>query len=266
MNMFSGTREVEIESNVVEKLQDYNEYDMSLREKIMYSIIAGVAVFAVVYIFYHSLILSAILALSGVFYPRIKKGDIIRKNKQNLNIGFKDMLYSLSSSISAGRSIESSFNEVLKDLSIQYPDSNSSIIKEVECIIRKLNMNENIEDALSELAARAHLEDIDNFVDVFLISKRTGGNIVEIIKNSSNIINDKIEIKMEIDTMLAERKYEQKVLNIVPVVMIVVLSATAGDYMLPIFTTVAGRAAMTLCVILLGVSFLISAKIMDISI
>jgi len=245
---------------------DYNEYAMSTKEWLFYSGLASIFIFAVIYLFYHSLIFSVVVSISGVTYPRFKKKSIIKKNKMNLNIQFKDMLYSLSSSISAGRSIELAFKEVLKDLSIQYPDSSISIIREVDSIIRKISMNETVEEALLEFASRAHLEDIDNFVDVFMISKRTGGNIVDVIKNSSNIINDKIEIKMEIETMLAERKYEQKILNIVPLAMIVILTETSKDYMMPIFTTFAGRAAMTLCVVLLVISFLISSKIMDISI
>jgi Flp pilus assembly protein TadB len=254
------------EEKAHESLGDYNEYSMSIKERAAYSVMAGALIFAVIYIFYHSIIFSAIISVTGVFYPRFKKKSIIKKRKTELNIQFKDMLYSLSSSIAAGRSIELSYKEVLKDLSIQYTDTETSIIKEVDCIIRKINMNETVEEALVEFASRAHLEDIDNFVDVFLISKRTGGNMVEIIKNSSNIINDKIEIKMEIETMLAERKFEQKVLNVVPIAMIVILSETSSDYMTPIFTTIAGRASMTLCVLLLIISFLISKKIMDISI
>jgi len=258
------------ESNSQEKdegiLNDYNEYKMSIREKVIYSALAGAVIFAIIYIFYHSLIFSALISFLGILYPKSKKKDIIKKRKSELNVQFKDMLYSLSSSLSAGRSVESAFKEILKDLNIQYPDSNTSIIREIECIIRKINMNETVEEALSEFASRAHLEDVDNFVDIFLTAKRTGGNIVEIIKNSSNIINDKIEIKMEIETMLSERKYEQKILNILPILMIVLLSYTAADYMLPVFITLAGRMAMTVCVILLSISYFISSRIMDINI
>ena len=115
------------ESNSQEKdegiLNDYNEYKMSIREKVIYSALAGAVIFAIIYIFYHSLIFSALISFLGILYPKSKKKDIIKKRKSELNVQFKDMLYSLSSSISAGRSIESAFKEVLKDLNIQYPDS-----------------------------------------------------------------------------------------------------------------------------------------------
>jgi tight adherence protein B len=194
----------------------------------------------------------------------MKEKEIIKRRKNDLNLQFKDMLYSLSSSLSAGRSIETAFQSVLADLSILYGDNEASIIVEMECIINKIKLNETVESALIDFAERAHLEDIDNFVDVFQICKRTGGNIIEVLKNASNIINDKIEIKQEIDTLLAERRFEQKILNILPILMIILLSVSAGDYIAPVFNTVIGRLAMTLSVVLLLVAYLISKKIMDI--
>ena len=245
-------------------LTDYNIYLMSKKEKAMYSLGAVLIVFIVALIFYHSYIISAIICPIGFLYPKLKVNEIKRKRKSVLNLQFKDMLYSLSSSISSGRSIESAFPAVLSDLAILYPDPKTDILIEVECIIYKINLNETVETALLDLAERAHLEDIDNFVDVFHISKRTGGNINEIIKNASNIINDKIEIKQEIDTLLAERKFEQRVLNVLPILLVIVLTLSAGDYINPIFSTAIGRAAMTISVILLASAYVISKKIMDI--
>jgi len=71
-------------------------------------------------------------------------------------------------------------------------------------------MNETIEDALEDLAKRSHLEDIQNFTDVFQNLQENGGNLVNVIRNSTNIINDKIEIKEEINTLLAAKKLSRK--------------------------------------------------------
>ncbi len=71
-------------------------------------------------------------------------------------------------------------------------------------------MNEPIETVLFDFAQRAHLEDLTNFVDVFVISKRSGGNLVEIMRNTSTLIGDKLQIEQEIETLLAKRKLEQK--------------------------------------------------------
>jgi tight adherence protein B len=247
-------------------LNDYNVYIMSSREKVFYTLLAASLIFIVGYTFYHSIILSMLISLLSLFYPRIRTAAIIKNRKSQLNLQFKEMLYSLSSSLSAGKSVESAFKEVLKDLSVSYPAPNTFIIKEVEYIVRKIEMNETIESAISDFAKRSHLEDVESFSDVFQICKRSGGNIVEVIKNTSNIINDKIEIKNEIDTLLSSRRFEQKILNAMPVLIILFLSVSAADYIAPIFNTIAGRVSMTVSIALLGAAYFISKKIMDINV
>lgn len=237
---------------------------MNFRERLFYISAAVVVIFAVAFVFYRSFILSALLMPLALLYPRLKKRDIIARRKKELNIQFKDMLYSLSSSISAGKTVEAAFREVLKDLAVLYPEPATFILVEVRRIISRLEMNETLEAALSDLAMRAKLEDVDNFVNVFNICKRSGGNIAEVIKNTSAIINDRIEVGQEVDTLLAERKFEQKVLNIMPILMILLLSASAPDYMSPVFSTGAGRFTMSVSIVLLIAAWFISAKVSDI--
>ena len=125
---------------------------MTGKEKIINIIFAAIIIFFIGFIFYRSIIISLLLCPLGLFYPRIKTKNIITKRKTELNLQFKDLLYSLASSMSAGKSIERAFREALKDLQVLYPSSNAYIIAEIEYIIRKLEMNETIESALSNFA------------------------------------------------------------------------------------------------------------------
>ncbi len=245
---------------------DYEMYSMRRKEKLLYTSIAAFVVYIVGFIFYKSHIISILLTPLALVYPSIKKREIIKKRKNELLIQFKEALYALSTSLSAGKSIEIAFEEALKDLLILYPDTNTYIVREFQYIVRRLEMNEIIEDVLADFAKRAGLEEVSSFVDVFITCKRTGGNIVEIIKSTSNMIVDKIHIKQDIETILAQKKFEQKLLNIIPVFLILVLSSSAKDYMQPVFTTVLGRAMMTIAIVLLAVSYFISKKIMDIEV
>lgn len=245
---------------------DYDIYLMTIKERIFYIIIAALAIYVVGFIFYRSHSISLLLTPLAILYPRIRTKDIIKKRKRELNLQFKEALYALSSSLSAGKSIEMAFRDCLKDLIILYPAPDTYIIREFQYIVIRLDMNETIEDVLMDFANRAHLEDVSNFVDVFATSKRTGGNIIEIIKNTSKVIADKIHIKNDIETMLSEKKLEQKLLNIIPIGLIVILSMNAADYMEPVFNTTFGRAMMTISIILLGIAFIISKKIMDIEV
>lgn len=248
------------------RMPDYDVYGMGIKEKLLYAGIAAVLVFTVGYIFYRSILLSALLCPLAMLYPRMKAKSIIDKRKEALNLQFGEMLHSLSSSLSAGKSIEMSFRDALRDLEIQYPDSRTDIINEIKSIMLKISMNETVETVLYDLAERSHLEDIRSFADVFQTCKRTGGNLVEVIRNTSNIINDKMEIKREIQTILAERRFEQKVLNVMPLLLLVMLSTSAWDYISPVYSTVEGRVVMTIAMGLLTSAYFISAKVMDIKV
>lgn len=261
-----GLKKESYERNNLRGLPDYNKYEMTATEKYVCRFIGTAFFFSLAYIFYQRIGLALLIAPIGLLYPRIRTKAIIKKRKRELNNQFKDALYSLASSLNAGISFEMAIKGVIKDLSLMYPDPEAFIISEFLAIHHKLEMNETVEEGLIDLAKRAHLEDIDNFVDVFIISKRSGGNLLQIIQNTSDIINEKIMLRQEIETLLAQRKYEQKVLNIMPPLLIVFLSWSTGDYMEPIFSSAQGRLLMTVAFILLGAAYYLSAKIMSIEV
>lgn len=250
--------------NIVRNGTDYNEYNMSIFEKVLYAVIAGAVLFAVGYVFYQNMILSGILALGGLLYPKMRKKQIIAARKNKLNLQFKDMLYSLSSAVGAGNSVEKALSVTLEDMRQQYNDPNAFIIKELELMVNRVAMNRTIEEILNDFAERSHLEDIQTFANIFEISKRTGGNLIEIIRNTTQIIADKIETQTEIETMIAGQQMEQKVLTVLPIGLVFFMTKTGGGFMDPIFTTVGGRiiATISLGVILLGTLW--SKKIADI--
>ena len=176
------------------------------------------------------------------------------------------MLYSLSSAISAGNSVEHSISIALEDMKQQYNDPNVFIIKELELMVNRIEMSRTIEEILNDFAMRSHLEDIQTFANIFEISKRTDGNIIEIIRNTTQIIADKIQTQTEIETLIAGQQMEQKVLMVMPIGLVFFMTKTGSGFMDPIFTTLTGRliATISLAVILLG--SLWAKKIADIKI
>lgn len=245
---------------------DYRIYVMSRAEVLSYTLLAAGCFYAVSFIFYRSIYFSGLVSVLAVFYPGYKAKELLLKRKNNLNGQFRDALYLVASSVSAGKSIETAFKDTVKELKLIYPDVDSYIIREFTAINAQIQMNETIETALADFAERSGLEDIRGFVDVLTAAKRSGGNLVDIIINASNVIGEKIRIKEEINTLLSQRKLEQKILNLLPILLILLLSWSTGDYMAPVFETVFGRMMMTAAVILLGLAYFISKKIMEIEV
>lgn len=247
-------------------MPDYNTYDMGIKQRVFYISAAVIVIFIAGWLFYRNVVISVLLTPMALLYPRIKTREIIKRRKRELNIQFKDLLYSLASSVSAGKIIESAFRAAHEDLSVLYPEPSTYILAEIRNIISRLDTNETLESALAEFAGRAGLDDINSFVNVLSISKRTGGDIARIIRNTSSIISDRIEVGQEIDMLLAERRFEQKVLNAVPVFMIVLLSVSAPEYMYPVFNTAAGRLTMTIALAMMAAAWFISSKLNDIKV
>ena len=248
------------------EINNYNEYRMRAAEALISAACAVLAVGAAAYVFYRSVPLCAFISPLGLLYLPYRRKRLIAKRRDELKLQFRDMLYALSSSLMAGKSMESALRELRGDLEILYPDPETAIIREVDIMLRKILLNESLDSALNDLAERSGIEEIESFCDVVATCRKMGGNLVEIVKNTTNILGDKMEIKNEIDVLLAQRRFEKKVLNVMPVALITVLSMTAKDYIEPVFTTVIGRLVMTAAIALLALSWFISEKIMDIDV
>lgn len=245
---------------------DYDLYSMTVREKLMCITAAAIAIFGAAYVFYRSMIISLLLTPFALLYPRIRRREIIRERKTELNLQFREMLYSIASSLSAGKSIELAFGDAGRELSIQYSDPETFILAELQQIIRRIDMNDTVEEALNDLAARSHLEDMLNFADVFSICKRSGGNLVQVVRNTAEIISEKIDVRQEINVLLTEKRLEYRVLNIMPVFIVLLLSAGAEEFMSPVFTEPLGRVAVTFSLLLFALAYLVSKRIMDIGV
>lgn len=245
---------------------DYSVYYMRHGEWLLYFLLAAAGLFALGYIFYRDLIISGALALFAFRFPSLQKKALIEKRRKKLTLQFKDMLYSLSSAIGSGSSPERAMNIVLTDMRRQYVNPDTYIIRELELIVSKLGMNANIEDLFADLAERSGIEDIKMFAAMFDIAKLTGGNMIQIIRQTSDIITQKIETSNEIDTLLAAKQFEQKIMTAAPVLFLYLLTETTGEFMAPLFADWKGHFLCTVALILVVVGHFWSKKIADIKI
>jgi tight adherence protein B len=252
------------EKNV--NLPQYQVYVMKPDELALTLLLAMGVFFAIGMLFYENVVLSAIFSLAGFSYIPIRKRELLRKKKEDLSLQFKDMLYFLSVSLSVGKSFEMALIETQKSMAVIYPDNSCDIMLEIEIMNQRVLMNEPVEKAFYDLALRSEIEDIKNFADVIMISKRAGVNLVEVIKNSTEIIREKIEMRQEIDNLLAAKKLENKILSVMPFAMVIMLKETGSGFMDPLMTTLYGRVVMTIALILVFSGLIIARKIMDIEV
>jgi len=263
-----GEQAVSSESSPAKSLAPSDGFDvrLSLAETVIVVVITGSVCSSIGLLFYGSIWATVLFFFFGCLYPRILLPRKKRKADEQFASQFRQLLYSLSSLLSAGRSVENAFRDAARDLQLIYPDPNTLILTELKRIVGRLDRGESIEIALSDLARRSALEDVRNFSEVFLICKRTGGNLVEVIRRTSHILADKMEVKQEIAVMLAQKKFESRILAISPLVVVAFLRMSSPDYMAPLYGNAQGVVIMTVALGVLCASMWLSGLIMRIKV
>lgn len=253
------------EKRLKEKVVDYASYQFSYQERIKY-FIAGMTILIVIsYLFYNSVF--AIIIGSPfliVFFSRCKK-QCMKKRREELSMQFKDLLAALSSSLSTGYSVENAFREAYQEIVVLYGE-NAYLSKELSYIIHKISVNQTIEEALEEFSTRSRIEDIENFSQVLKIAKRSGGGLGIVLAATADTLQDKIEVRREIMTAIQAKRYEQKIMNMVPLAMIFYMRVSNGAFMGVLYENITGRIIMTVCLTLYILSYCLGEKIVDIKI
>lgn len=245
------------------QLPQYTVYQLS-RNQFMLAAAAGCGiVFIAAYLFYRSVPVALILALAGALAPQLHRKSLLSRRRMRLTLQFKEALYSITSSLAAGRSVENAVVTSIDDLRLLYPDPTTEIITEFEIIRSRMAYGEPLEHALIDFSDRANMDDIAQFVDVFVTCKRSGGDLVEVIRRTSQTIGEKLDVQQEIAVMIAQKRFESRIMMAVPFVFLAFLSFAAPDYMTPLYSGM-GYAMLTVSLILLGVCYGFMMKIMNI--
>ncbi|MFC0214686.1 type II secretion system F family protein [Paenibacillus chartarius] len=246
-------------------LPDYREYTLTAKERMITVLVGGLMCGAISYVFFGSWVIVLLGLPCGFGLVRYRAALLRDRRVHTLRVQFKQALYSVSSSLGAGKSVEQAFADALQDMRLLYPQGTSLMIEELEVMLRKLKLGGTIEAAIADFSRRSGLEDARQFADVFSICKRTGGNLVEIVRRTSTIIGEKLEIEQDIAVLLAQKKFESKVLLAAPLVIVTVLRVTAAEYMAPLYEG-GGRITMSAALLALIGCFALTRRIMRIGV
>lgn len=246
-------------------LTDYSVYIFSMREKIVYITFGLLFMGMTAYLFYDSIVAFILLLPFTSMLLKDKKRVLCQKRKQQLEIEFRDVILSVSSNIRTGYSIENAFGEAYKEIIVLY-GKDCLMARELNLLLRRLENNEQLEDILFNLAKRSTVQDIKDFADIFQIAKRGGGNMRAIIADTADIIGGKQEVRIEIDTVMSEKKLEQTIMRYIPFFIIFYISISSKGYFEILYHNIIGQLVMTAALIVYFAACRISDRILDIEI
>jgi len=243
----------------------FRKYEIS---KIQYltSLLKGVLIILIIsYLFYENLVYAIVFMPYVYIYMNNSAQEIQRKRKQELLNQFKDGMLAVSFSLNVGYSVENSFKEALGELLLLYGDK-SDIVIQFRNINYRIEMNENIEDVIDDFARKSSIEDILYFAEVFRYAKRSGGDLITIIRNTANTISEKIEAKNEIETVISGKQMEQKIMSMVPFGIILYLKLSSPEFIEGLYGNIAGIIVMTICLVLYILSYWLAQRIVRIEV
>ena len=236
------------ERRLKEGLVDYSKYHFSAVEFLIETG-KGFLLFLVIgYLFYGSAISVIFLSPCIFVYMEIQRKKKRKKRMEKLKEEFKEMLVLVGECLEAGYSIENSFIESYSFMRERFGEK-SDMVQELNIIRQGLKVNVRIEELLTDLAKRSGVEDIKDFAVVFSQAKRGGGNMTSIMKRSIQIIREKIEIKKEIQILLSGKKYEQKIMSMVPMAVIAYISTTSKGFFSILYGNLPGILIMSVCLV-----------------
>lgn len=220
---------------------------------------------AVAFVFYRSA--WAFVLWPGVYILVKHKmtGDAKIKRKQALKEHFMNGMQVLNTSLQAGLSMENAWLEVQKETLMLYGES-SEFYQKIKEMNQTVTFNMPIERLFLEFAQNSQVEEIMRFAEMFDYGKRSGGNWKKIIDNTVFRMCEQYETQKEIEVLLAAKKMEQKVMNLVPVGMLLFLQVSAWDYVEILYHNLFGVLCMTICLLIYVFAIWLSEKIMKIQV
>lgn len=201
----------------------------------------------------------------GIYLFKLRKKDLAMEKKRNLRKQFKEMLLIISDLVNTGYSIESSIKESYKDLTQMY-GTEGIICKEVLIMISQLKMNISVEKVIGDFASRIQLEEAYTFSQVFSVAKKKGGSMSEIIKNATDTIVLKENVREDVEVAIAEKKMEQKIMSIIPLALVGYISFASPGFLDVMYKTWIGRAVMSVSLICYMAAYIWSKNISEIKI
>ena len=244
---------------------DYGTYVFSRREWILNTLLY-LALDALISVLFYRSVIAFLIFLPGIYlFFKSRRADLLLLRNRRMLSEFTTGMQMVNASLQAGYAMENAFREAAYELRKIYPED-SFIIIEFRYILSQLNLNVPVETLLTDLGKRTHIEDIIHLAEVFQTAKRTGGDMIGIIRGSVTSVQAKEETREEIEANLSGKASEQKIMAVAPLAIIAYTSLTSPGFLDVCYHNTLGILIMTAALIIYAAAYLWGKKILQIEV
>jgi len=169
-----------------------------------------------------------ILAVAGFLVPVF----VVRSHQNRRRAKFvkqlADALMLLTNSLRSGYGFVKGLELVAKEMS-------DPISKELNRMLREVNLGVTIDDALLNLGRRVNSQDLDIVIGAYLVQKDVGGNLTEIMEKVAETIRERLRIQGDVRVLTTQGKLSGLVVGLLPFAVVGILLLYAPDYFSSMF-------------------------------
>lgn len=140
---------------------------------------------------------------------------------------------------------------VLQALERAVHDSPEPIAGEFAQTLRAIELGTSLEEAVTQLAERVGGENMEFFANVTAMQYRIGGDLPSLLTSLATRIQERMELKAEMQALTAQARYSGWVLTALPFGVVGVLLLASPSYLAPLVSTAIGRNVVLFAITLL---------------
>lgn len=244
---------------------EYGTYRLSVQEVLRYGSLYLLLDLCFSYLFFYSWI-AFVLLLPGIFlFLWEQKKELQKKKKREIQKQFMNGIQLMSASLQAGYSAENALKEAVKELRKVWTED-AVVVSEFSWIVSQIALGRNMEELFLDFGRRSGLEDILSFAEVFLTARRSGGDLLLIIRNTTSCIRQKQETMQEIETTLSGKIMEQNIMSLIPLLILAYVKFTSPDFLDGMYGNLTGAAVMSICLAVYATAYFWGKKIIQIEV
>jgi tight adherence protein B len=171
---------------------------------------------------------TAALAVGGVL--ALRRGS----RRDHIEQQLAAVLQTMASALESGYSVQQTIERVVRDA----PDP---IADEFAQVLRAIELGTSLEVALAQLAERVGGDTFEFFATVTAMQYRIGGDLPTLLTSLAMRIQERLELKAEMQALTAQARYSGWVLTALPFAVVAMLLIASPGYLAPLVWTPTGR-------------------------
>jgi len=226
---------------------NYAGWNLSVYDVLVLLGMSAAAGMATGWLFYDSLAVGAAAGLVIFFLakPRYIRWSIDRRRRELL-IQFRDVLYSVASSVAVGRSMGQALEESIGFWKGTWSEKDLMMAELAAMVRRMKEAGESDVEVLQDFAVRSSLPDVADFVMVYENCRESGANLIRAVDRAAAIIGDRISLERELHALMAQKQFEGRIIMLSPFVLMLFLKISSPGFLEPLTASVQGYLVSTL--------------------